>query len=976
MAVKSYNFASPGIFLNEVDQSQIPEQPAPVGPVIIGRAQRGPAMRPVTVASYDEFVQTFGDPVAGGDSSGDVWRSGIPAGPTYGPYAAQAWLANNPTVTFIRLLGVQSETATSTNNANEGYTGWTVGTPATGSTGGAYGLFVFPSQSANNISLTGSLAAVWYSKNSVPVLRGTPFGGSGTSEANGLMISSDPNGAFAVKISGTLGTDLNLTKSFDFNPSSGKFIRKVFNTNPQNVNTDAETGLDTDGTNTNYFGYWLGETFENDYYLNAFSGSTAISAQTSPSVGIIMPLNYFGDKRLQQEAEGDYTARTGWIISQVAQGQMADYDPATKATKLFRFIALDGGDWIRNNLKVTINNIIPPQNDAQRYATFDVEIRRIYDTDANKKIVESFSGCTLDSTSPNYIARKIGDYQYTWDDTTRRLNQKGTYPNNSKFIRVEMADDDLASSFVPFGVLGPLKYTAVSTTGAGLTTNTGFVLPSSSCFAASSVANFTASGATVTGQKYAFAFPSVRTRVSSSEDGLTTFKLADWGASTTRGVSSILYNEGINDLLRVPVTGTSNFASGLSGNGLTYAWTFSLDNIVLSGTLLTGSVLTNPYYYYSTTGKSGGSSFTATGSAVYGGTFDQLLNNGVNSFTTVFQGGTDGFNILEKEPLRNTVMDSNSTNNNNYVYYTYRRAIDTVVDPEFVQANMMAIPGLVFEPLTQYLTQIAEQRGDVLAVIDCSGDQDNEASYVTPFEYSADNYTGDRAISVDAVVNQIKGRNLNTSYGATYYPWVQIADSNSGKIVTVPPSIPAIGAMSYTDAVQAPWFAPAGFNRGGLSTGNAGVNVVNVVKKLNQADRDKLYLVNINPITSFPNEGIVIFGQKTLQAVPSALDRINVRRLMIYIKRGIGIISNTILFEPNVENTWNNFKDKAEPFLADVKSRFGLEDYKLILDSTTTTPDLVDQNILYAKIFLKPARAIEFIAIDFFITRSGANFNG
>ena len=145
MAVKGFKFASPGIFLNEIDQSQLPKESAPVGPIIIGRAQRGPAMRPVTVASYDEFVQTFGEPVAGGDSSGDVWRSGIPSGPTYGGYAAQAWLANNPTVTFVRLLGVQSDTATGTSN-NGGQAGWTYGVNNNSAVAaGAYGLFTLPS---------------------------------------------------------------------------------------------------------------------------------------------------------------------------------------------------------------------------------------------------------------------------------------------------------------------------------------------------------------------------------------------------------------------------------------------------------------------------------------------------------------------------------------------------------------------------------------------------------------------------------------------------------------------------------------------------------------------------------------------------------------------------------------------------------------------------------------------------------------
>ena len=1121
MAVKSFSFASPGVFLKEIDQSQIQKSAAPVGPVIIGRALRGPAMRPVTVASYQEFVATFGDPVAGQDSSGDVWRSGIPAGPTYGPYAAQAWLANNPTVTYLRLLGVQSETATDSGIGNAGQAGWSYGgTAVNTSAKGAYGLYVFPypmpgvtgskidaiiagtptaddvlfkftvptivggqgqeisvvgkngnvsvlfptpyqvfidmggtpgiaittatniiaainktgaavavkygsgvsTSSAGNIlgitasagsiptkvnlfatfpgtggnfaislgtagaaitivspldggtgvdfsstppsSFTGSLAAVWYCSGSVPVLSGTAADTLSTTVAqNSRFINSDSNGVFTVKMSGS--TDLtypgvggNSTKQFNFNPSDGKFIRKVFNTNPQSVNRDSNTGLDPNGSS--YYGYWLGETFENDIANNI--AVTGASYSGNQKIGIIVPLNSLNN-RLGQEAEGDYAARTGWVVGQVAQGQDLNYSVAT-APKLFRFIATDGGDWIRNNLKVTISNIAAPANDAQKYGSFDVEIRRVYDTDANKKMVESYSGCDLDPSSPNYIARRIGNISYNWDDTTRRLNEAGVYPNNSKFVRVEMYSDELDSSFIPFGVLGPLKYIDKTGTKTTIMAASGIVSAFSTAYASASAPITTT--ATV---NYKFVFPSSRQRVSSSEDSLTTYTLADWGAATTRGASSILYNEGLNDLLRLPATGTTEFTNGVAGTNLQHAWTFSLDEIVKTGSGASTA------YYYASGSKVAGTSFTATGSNTLGGTYADLLSNSINSFTTVFQGGTDGFNIVEGEPLRNTVMNNNSTNDTSYIYYTYRRAIDTVREPEEVQGNFIVIPGLAYEPLTSYELQIAEQRGDVLAIIDAS-QTSNRASYITKHEVS--DYVQektDRAASVDTVVTEIKTRNLNTSYGATYYPWVQISDSNSGKILSVPPSVPTLGAMSYTDKIQAPWFAPAGFNRGGLSTGTAGINVVNVVKKLNSADRDKLYAVNINPITAFPNEGIVIFGQKTLQAVPSALDRINVRRLMIYIKRGINLISNKILFEPNVENTWNNFKDKAEPFLADVKARFGLTDYRLILDSTTTTPDLIDQNIMYAKILLKPARAIEFIAIDFMITKSGASFN-
>ena len=159
-----------------------------------------------------------------------------------------------------------------------------------------------------------------------------------------------------------------------------------------------------------------------------------------------------------------------------------------------------------------------------------------------------------------------------------------------------------------------------------------------------------------------------------------------------------------------------------------------------------------------------------------------------------------------------------------------------------------------------------------------------------------------------------------------------------------------------------------------MTGGAAGVPVVAVTEKLTSEDRDKLYEANINPIASFPSEGIVVFGQKTLQVTPSALDRINVRRLMIYIKREISRIASGILFDQNVPATWARFTNQVEPLLASVKSRLGLTEFRVVLDETTTTPDLIDRNILYAKIFLKPARSIEFIAIDFNITRTGAAF--
>ena len=191
----------------------------------------------------------------------------------------------------------------------------------------------------------------------------------------------------------------------------------------------------------------------------------------------------------------------------------------------------------------------------------------------------------------------------------------------------------------------------------------------------------------------------------------------------------------------------------------------------------------------------------------------------------------------------------------------------------------------------------------------------------------------------------------------------------------IPPSVAILGVLGSSEAKTDVWFAPAGFNRGGLSEGAAGIPIVNVSERLTSKDRDTLYEYNINPIASFPSSGIVLFGQKTLQERQSALDRINVRRLVIYLKKQISILSTQILFEQNVQATWNRFKGLVEPFLANVKTRFGITDYRLVLDESTTTPDLIDQNIMYAKIMIKPARAIEFIAIDFVILNTGASFD-
>lgn len=389
------------------------------------------------------------------------------------------------------------------------------------------------------------------------------------------------------------------------------------------------------------------------------------------------------------------------------------------------------------------------------------------------------------------------------------------------------------------------------------------------------------------------------------------------------------------------------------------SWIFTMDNIASSSDGTNGFYLDDSYV--------DGKSISHYGHSTKTG-YEAVLEYGFNSFVAPMFGGFDGLDIAERDPFRNTLLDG-KTEKTNYAYNSIKEAIDIVSDAEQNPFNIATVPGVYEKTLTDHLLDTCEDRGDALAIMDLEGDfksaDENTNSYKTRVDNAA----------VGTVVSNLRDRNINSSYGAAYFPWVQVLDDINDQIVMMPPSVLALGTLASSERTSALWFAPAGFNRGGLSGGQAGLSVVGVTQKLTSKQRDDLYEANINPIASFPSEGIVIFGQKTLQVTPSALDRINVRRLMIFLKKRISQIANTILFDQNVQTTWNRFTGQVGPFLESVKTGLGLTDYKVVLDTSTTTPDLIDQNILYAKIFLKPARAIEYIAVDFNISRTGAAFD-
>ena len=950
MSVRKFKFVSPGVFTREIDQSQLPAADSSPGPVIIGRLPQGPAMEPVAVRSFEEFVQVFGNPVPG-RANGDVWREGNYQGPTYASYAAQAYLRNSTDgVTVVRLAGLNAQDSTTAGDA-----GWETEdtNTAVASNGGAFGLFICDQGDGGATPglQQGYLAAIWYVQSGGAVVLTGSLARTADAEAgiDGLFgTSSDGSTSgpvFRAAILDESGTEVHKTE-FNFDPSSRNFIRKVFNTNPQTVNTAVVPSASV-SQGGKY--YWLGETYES--FIQKNINDTNID---SGSYGLLMAF----DKGDKADYNIDYvSAESGWFFSQDLTTEATTYNPANMQ-RLFKVVALEPGKWVQDNIKVSIQDLTYSRSTSGRnnYATFTLVLRKADDTDKNQQVVEKYSNLSLNPLADNYISKKIGDKYVVWDQDTKVLKEYGEYDNVSKYIRIVVNDAVQAGTvdpnMLPFGVEGPLKFssvTAAATVADPLETQQApeSLKPTGWSFA---------TGSNISDYSASLNFPEMVLRKSSSAgdpfDQTNSYFGAQAGAFLENGASaynSRQFSPDWSDMV-------NRLAGEVSDTITEPMWYFSLDDVVQPAG--------KTYAYYLSGSRADEESVSAAGSAGW----RTVVDNGWTRFTAPMFGGFDGLDIKEIEPFRNTGMSTGATRQNNYALNTLRTAVELINDPEVVEMNVATIPGITNENVTRVLVETCEERGDSLAIIDLPG-------VYLPYPEGKKYATKAGRGSVSSAVRELDQRQLDSSYGCTYYPWVQIQDTaTSNNRLWVPPSVAALGTFASSDAATEVWFAPAGFNRGGLSTGAAGLPVLNVSQKLTSRDRDNLYDANINPIASFPNEGIVVFGQKTLQITPSALDRINVRRMMIFVKKQVSIFANQILFDQNVRSTWNRFIGLVDPFLSSVKNRLGISEYKLILDETTTTPDLVDQNIVYAKIFIKPAKAIEYIALDFFITNQGASF--
>lgn len=329
-----------------------------------------------------------------------------------------------------------------------------------------------------------------------------------------------------------------------------------------------------------------------------------------------------------------------------------------------------------------------------------------------------------------------------------------------------------------------------------------------------------------------------------------------------------------------------------------------------------------------------------------------ITASNLRKFTVAFQGGFDGQNPAVVRATGGAILPNNTqgfdlSTSNADGSRAYAQAIQTLANPEDFDINLLVLPGVLYNQHAYVATlaiQMVESRGDCFYVMDSD-------------------ILGQ---TVNGTVNAIAG--IDTNYAATYHPWVKVRDTSTNQSVWVPPSVVMPQVYAFNDRVGAEWLAPAGLNRGGIGP------ALQVRNRLSMDDLETLYENKINPIKQINGQGIVVWGQKTLQQRSSALDRINVRRLMINVKKFFASTANYIVFEPNVDATRQRFLNIVNPYLANIQARFGLTDFRCVMSDVNNTPDLIDQNILVGDIYLKPTKAAEYIVLNFNILSTGAIF--
>lgn len=803
-----------------------------------------------------------------------------------------------------------------------------------------------------------------------------------------------------------------------FDPDSQFYVGKVLNTDPKKFQSEGHV-------------LWLDLGVENELAAVKTGGAHGFLARglgiESDQAGIDSSYASAQDNGVQWNAlYGQFNARyrapqTTKFISQ----------PFGKTEyNLFHFETISDGAVANNEYKVSISNLRRSIDPNYKYGTFTVEIRKFDDSDQVPQIIERYVDCNLDPTSENFVAKKIGDKKAVFNfdapnDAERRLVVSGRYANRSLHCRIVMDrkvyDRQIPQESLPFGfrgipVLDVNGRIGNSAGNSSAQTTTFPALPHTYKITRGEVLKSDAATYVFSGQA------GTKERTDSR---------IYWGVKMNRieddaTISGGIYQSNISSLHSLITKAYTKFM-GISGNNFASgvfnsdADTFMNNKFTLAQVVLGKGSADLAGKTSEILKAAGNKSLADLGSASNEMKNSVYIRNGVwdlttyeiadpyetdmtrfslatlihdpsptyfnkfskyMKFTNVFYGGFDGLNILDEDiedlndkasaidggksadtytgglGLKGTddgEMSGKGLDNN--IINSYRQGIKIMTDDTAVKHNLLAIPGIREPKITDYAASSVRDYQMAMYVMD-----------IPAYDEDGNRLFDQGRPDVEASSDNFENRVIDNNFCATYFPDVFIDDSVNNRAVKVPSSVAALGAIGYNDSKAYPWFAPAGFNRGALGF------VSNVATRLSVADRDELYEKRINPIANFPDGGFVIFGQKTMQIQPSALDRVNVRRMLLEVKRQVAAVANLILFEQHTPATRKRFEALVSPRLALIQAQAGIEQFRVICNETNNSQKDIDENRMNGRILLVPTRAVEFIAIDFIVDSSGVSF--
>ena len=809
------------------------------------------------------------------------------------------------------------------------------------------------------------------------VAHGKDFGSIAGTNLTGYMVGEvATDQGFKIILNGYSNTQNPAVLSCSFDPNSPSYISKVLNTDPTKMEelghylyawwdvNPAIAAPSNDGLR--HIGGQISGDYERmiGFLVEGASGRDGITDGSKP--------NY-------ENFESKFrTAKTPWIVSQFygSDGDLAAR-PLTSSDggtyKLFKLYSLDDGEVSNGQFRLLIENL--RYDSSTEYGSFDMTLES-FSSDAIRGVpLATWKNASLDSNSRNFIGRLIGDkhiyYDFDRDQNKQRLREEGQYAQKNPYVRIELSDD-LKQGNVPVDALptGFQGHAHLSTKLDGNFIEQVDLADKRIFTLADNSVTETLSQAVVAPMDFVKSInrnlSSTSTLQLESDTDLAwgvKFGLRERAHSNHAELAEQVFNKSISSWAKFFPDFGSNAPLVTDGDDTDKFQRsfFSLEKILIPAASLSSDKISTwdgaLYQRDNTVIPASGDRFVTISKDARGG------NSRYLKFRCMFQGGFDGLNIFDEQKHRLTGVASlregeDETGTSKFTGPTimaYTKALDVLTDKAATEFQLLAIPGQRTPRITDHAINACEERFDALYVMDIVDKNASGISIEDELEKS----------HVRNTITDFSNRVLDTSFAAAYYPDVLMRRPSDNAPVLVPPSVGILGVMSRNDAIADPWFAPAGLNRGRLSAIDSKV-------QMNRDLLDELYDADINPIyvPAGRSGEVYAFGQKTLLQDQSALDRINVRRLLIDIRRKVKKVGEQLLFEPNRASTLSRFSALVEPIMANVQQRRGVTRYKVQIDSSTTTQNDIENNTIRGKIYLQPTKSVEFISLDFVVTNT------